>query len=149
MQLLISSGPALPLTCAMSASATAVRNGAARQALRHGLLPSRTAFTSSSAHSAYIRQNARNLPLEVRAIEILLPRRGYATDTSRTGPGGAGFPPPGFNVEEAKKPLPTDAKESSSEDADHVASVTDATSGAKGNGIVTGVEKTKAMEDRS
>ena len=130
----------------MSASAAAVRNGTARQAFRHGLLPSRSSFPSSSAHTAFIRRHARNSALEVRAIAILLPRRGYATDTSRDGPSGAGFPPPGFNVEEAKQPLPN---KSSSADSDHAASVASQTSGAKAQGNVTGVEKTKAMEDRS
>ena len=80
---------------------------------------------------------------------MLIPRRGYATDTSRTGSGGAGFPPPGFNVEEAKKPLPADISENSTADADHAASVATQTTGAKAAGTVTGVEKTKAMETRS
>ncbi len=87
--------------------------------------------------------------MEVRAIAILLPRRGYSTDTSRTGSGGTGFPPPGFNVEEAKKPLPAGAAGNTNGDADHAASVTNQTSGAKVQGNVTGVEKTKAMENRS
>ena len=103
----------------------------------------------SSAHSAFLRRNARDLPLQLRALTILLPRRGYATDTSRTGPGGAGFPPPGFNVEEAKKPLPADISEISTADANHAASVATQTMGATAGGTATGVEKTKAMEDRS
>ena len=85
----------------------------------------------------------------MRGLAILFPRRGYATETSRTGPGGAGFPPPGFNVEEAKKPLPADISENSTADADHATSVATQTTGAKAGGTVTGVEKTKAMEDRS
>lgn len=133
----------------MSASARTVRNGTARQALRTGFPSSRITLVPSSAHSAFIRHNAQNFTPQLRALAVLLPRRGYATDTSRTGPSGAGFPPPGFNVEEAKKPLPADISENSTADADHAASVATQTTGAKAAGTVTGVEKTKAMEDRS
>ena len=81
----------------------------------------------------------------MRALAILLPRRGYATDTSNTGPHGADFPPPGFNAEEAKKPLPA----GDSNDLKPAASIASQSGGAKADGGVTGVEKTNAMEDRS
>ena len=103
----------------------------------------------SSAHSAFLYRNARDLPPQMRALAILLPRRGYATDTSRTGPSGAGFPPPGFNVEEAKKPLPADIPENSMADTNHATSAATQTTGSKASGNVTSVEKTKAMENRS
>jgi LETM1 and EF-hand domain-containing protein 1 len=48
----------------------------------------------------------------MQALAILLPRRGYATDTSTHGESGG--PPPGFNIDEAKKPLPKDEKKASS-----------------------------------
>ncbi|KAK4698151.1 hypothetical protein P7C71_g32, partial [Lecanoromycetidae sp. Uapishka_2] len=136
----------------MSASSRIVRNGPARQALRNGgVLPLRTAFTPSSAHSAYLRRNTRDLPPQLRAIAILLPRRGYATETSTSGGGPPGFPPPGFNADEAKKPLPQgESKKSAKLASDTVASsVSDQTTAGKVEGDVTGVPKTKAQEDRS
>ena len=116
------------------------------------LLPLRNTFTPSSAHSAFLRRNARDLPPQLQALAILLPRRGYATETSTSGGAGSGFPPPGFNAEQAKKPLPSDAstKSSTSKIASDVASsITDQTTAAKAEGDVTGVAKTKAMEERS
>ena len=53
----------------------------------------------------------RDFPVEMQALAILLPRRGYATDTSTHGESGG--PPPGFNIDEAKKPLPKDEKKAS------------------------------------
>jgi LETM1 and EF-hand domain-containing protein 1, mitochondrial len=47
---------------------------------------------------------ARDLPPQLQALAILLPKRGYATETSTQGTGSG--PPPGFNIKEAKKPLP-------------------------------------------
>ncbi|RMZ85991.1 hypothetical protein DV737_g87, partial [Chaetothyriales sp. CBS 132003] len=57
----------------------------------------------------------RGLPSHTHALAILLPRRGYATETS-TQAGGSG-PPPGFNIEEAKKPLPKDEAKAASPSA--------------------------------
>ena len=117
-----------------------------------GVLPLRSAFTPSSAHSAYLRRNAKDLPPQMRALAILLPRRGYSTETSTSGGGPSSFPPPGFNAEEAKKPLPQDdsKKSTSSKVASDVASsVNGQTTRAKEGGGITGVPKTKAMEDRS
>ena len=104
----------------------------------------RNALALYPAHSAYLRRNARDLP-QMRAIAILLPRRGYATQTSTTGGAPPSFPPPGFNTQEAKKPLPPhDSKQSK------IASdISSQTTAGKHEGEVTGVPKTKAMEDRS
>lgn len=55
----------------------------------------------------------RDFPVEMQALAILLPRRDYATETSTHG-GESGGPPPGFNIDEAKKPLPKDEKRASS-----------------------------------
>ena len=117
-----------------------------------GALPLRTAFTPSSAHTAFLRRYARDLPPQLQALAILLPSRGYATETPTTGGGGPAFPPPGFNTEEAKKPLPKDESKVSSAakvTEELAASVKEHTSGAILNGNATGVEKTKAMEKRS
>ena len=112
----------------------------------------RTAFTPSSAHYALLRRTTRDLPPQLRALAVLLPRRGYATETSTTGPGGSGFPPPGFNAEQAKKPLPPDESKkapASQVASDVTSSITGQTTAGKLEGGVTGVEKTTAMEDRS
>ncbi|KAG9233551.1 MRS7 family protein-like protein [Amylocarpus encephaloides] len=82
----------------MSASSRIVRNAAqtARAYPRTG---------PSSAHTAFLRRNARNLPAQMPALAILIPRsRGISTETHSSGglPNGL---PPGFNAQEAKKPL--------------------------------------------
>ncbi len=112
----------------------------------------RTSFHPSAAHSAYLRRHARSLPPQLQALAILLPRRGYATDTSAGSGGPSGFPPPGFNAEEAKKPLPPDESKNAPESkatSEAASSVTDQTTAGKVEGDVTGVPKTKAMGDRS
>ncbi|KAL6715853.1 LETM1 domain-containing protein ylh47 [Lecanora helva] len=121
-----------------------------------GCLPVRSVFAPSAAHSAYLRRNARDLPPQLRALAIILPRRGYATETSTGGGPPGGFPPPGFNAEEAKKPLPPDEsrKEAESQNTSKplpnaASSITDQTTTGKVGGDITGVPKTKAQEDRS
>ena len=81
----------------------------------------------------------------MRAIAILLPRRGYATQTTTTGGPPPSFPPPGFNAQEAKKPLPPDDSKQSKVASD----ISSQTTAGKHGGEVTGVPKAKAMEDRS
>lgn len=117
-----------------------------------GGLPLGTAFSPSSARTAFLRRNARDLPSQLKILAIISPYRGYATDTSPTGGGGPAFPPPGFNTEEAKKPLPKDESKAPSParvTSAIAASVNEQTTGAVPNNDVTGVEKTKAMENRS
>jgi LETM1 and EF-hand domain-containing protein 1, mitochondrial len=58
----------------------------------------------SSAYTAFLRRNARSLPSQMPALAILIPRRGVSTDTHTSGGPPTG-PPPGFNAEQAKKPL--------------------------------------------
>jgi len=55
---------------------------------------------------------ARDLP-KISALAIALPQRNYATETTPHAPDGG--PPPGFNIDEAKKPLPKDEAKKSSE----------------------------------
>lgn len=60
---------------------------------------------------ASVRRLPRSLPRNLPAVAILLPRHVAATlstDTSTSSAGGGGggsYPPPGFNSEQAKKPL--------------------------------------------
>lgn len=60
------------------------------------------------ASSLYLSRNARTLQLQNSAIALLIPTRSISTETNRGGPPSG--PPPGFNAEEAKKPLPKEAK---------------------------------------
>ncbi|KAE8442873.1 hypothetical protein EG329_002615 [Mollisiaceae sp. DMI_Dod_QoI] len=93
----------------MSASSRIIRHAAQTSFLNGGRAYPRTG--PSSAYTAYLRRNARQLPSHMPALAILIPRRGVSTDTHNPGGPPAG-PPPGFNAEQAKKPL-TDAKISS------------------------------------
>ena len=55
-------------------------------------------------------QRAARLPRQMPAVAILLPRRTISTETS-TGHGGDGNgPPPGFNLEQAKRPPPKESE---------------------------------------
>jgi LETM1 and EF-hand domain-containing protein 1, mitochondrial len=86
----------------------------------------------------------RHLPSHIRALAILVPRRTYATDTTTHGSGGGAFPPPGFNVNEAKK-APSPPKQiiqSSTNGADQQPNEERAVSKTE----PTAVDKTKALE---
>ncbi|KAL8811836.1 MAG: hypothetical protein Q9200_001479 [Gallowayella weberi] len=85
-------------------------------------------------------------------LTVLYPRRPYSTDTSTHGSSSGTFPPPGFNAEEAKKPLPSDeSKKASSVKAspEAAASVTAHTTKGASTETATGVPKTQASEDKS
>lgn len=76
----------------------------------------------------------------MQAIAILLPHRGYATETSTTHGSGGSYPPPGFNAAEAKKPLPKGAAQGSATEAPSKIDVSTSQTSA------TSVEKTKSQE---
>ncbi|PYI01008.1 MRS7 family protein [Aspergillus sclerotiicarbonarius CBS 121057] len=60
--------------------------------------------------AANLRFNGRGLPSRLSAIAILVPQqRGYATEPPTSTSSSDSFPPPGFNAEQAKKPLPPNA----------------------------------------
>ena len=71
-------------------------------------------FPYSSPLTGYATRSrfARDLPPKLSALAIILPQRGYATET--TSQGSEGGPPPGFNLDEAKKPLSKDSQKASS-----------------------------------
>ncbi|OOQ81714.1 LETM1 domain-containing protein mdm28, mitochondrial [Penicillium brasilianum] len=52
--------------------------------------------------------NGRGIPAQVSALAILLPQRGYATEHNTSTSSPQSYPPPGFNAEQAKKPIPQD-----------------------------------------
>ncbi|MCJ1252631.1 hypothetical protein MMC24_000437 [Lignoscripta atroalba] len=113
--------------------------------LRHPLIP-------SFSHSISLRGHVTKLPPHLRALSTLICRRGYATETSTSHGGGPAFPPPGFNAEQAKKPLPKDEVKQASnvrKQSDAVASaIADIKDEFQKVGA-TGVAKTKAMEKLS
>ncbi|MCJ1477524.1 hypothetical protein MMC13_006196 [Lambiella insularis] len=132
----------------MSAAARLARYGFARAYVLHG----NSAPGSSAALANVIHESARNAPPHLRVLAVLLQRRGYSTETSTSGGGGPSFPPPGFNAEQAKKPLPHDTpkKSASAEKTPHEASalLEDIKQEIEQAGA-SGVEKTKAMANRS
>ncbi|KAK3985368.1 LETM1-like protein-domain-containing protein [Cladorrhinum sp. PSN332] len=58
------------------------------------------------ASSILLARNAQNLRLSNPATALLIPIRSLTTSGTTTHVGPPGGPPPGFNAEEAKKPLP-------------------------------------------
>ena len=104
------------------------------------------------ASSAFLHPHISNLPLNSRALAILLPYRTYSTETSTSHGGGSVYPPPGFNAEQAKKPLPSDDVKKAAKATSTSESISTAVEDIKGEISkigATGVEKTIAMRDRS
>src|ERR1700761_8636022 len=58
-----------------------------------------------------LRASRTRLPSKLPAIAILIPRHALSTET-RTGNGTGNAPPPGFDIEKAKRPIPADQKSS-------------------------------------
>lgn len=61
--------------------------------------------TNPAFHTLSPRRRLNRSDFEVSALAIALPRRNYATETSTSQASGGDGPPPGFNINEAKKPL--------------------------------------------
>jgi LETM1 and EF-hand domain-containing protein 1 len=61
---------------------------------------------ASLAAANSLLYNGRGIPAQVSALAILLPRRGYATEHNTSTSSLQSYPPPGFNAEQAKKPIP-------------------------------------------
>ncbi|KAK7902783.1 LETM1 domain-containing protein ylh47 [Exophiala xenobiotica] len=92
-------------------------------------------------------QFTRSLPPKVQALAILLPQRNYATETNTHGSDSG--PPPGFNIDEAKKPLPKGADKEASP-TPTVAELKDSDEQLKTpKGEATMIDKTKALEKAS
>jgi LETM1 and EF-hand domain-containing protein 1 len=53
---------------------------------------------------------SRNTRGHISALAILLPHRGYATE-HQTSTSSGNYPPPGFNAEQARKPLPKEEQQ--------------------------------------
>lgn len=65
-----------------------------------------------------ISRSAR-LPARIPAIAILVPYRAASTGSSTTENGHNNAPPPGFNIDQAKKPLAKDADKKSGKSPEH------------------------------
>ncbi|KAL9121448.1 MAG: hypothetical protein Q9187_001985 [Circinaria calcarea] len=105
-----------------------------------------------SASGPFLNPRIQFQPPHIRALAILFSRRSYATDTSASYGGGQAFPPPGFNAEEAKKPLPDDASKRSTEAkavSDSASSIGSEIKKKPDQIGATGVEKTEAMANSS
>lgn len=88
------------------------------------------------------RHGRRDLASQLQSITLRLNHRYYATQTTASGVGGAVFPPPGFNAEEAKKPLP---KEEATQLPISTATLESAAYGSKAQS--TAAHKAKAAEN--
>lgn len=89
-------------------SARLVRNASASRPYWSARTRFHNALSSDSARQLAL--NHRAISPQLRALAILIPQRRYSTEPSTsTGPGGS-FPPPGFNAEQAKRPLPQESR---------------------------------------
>jgi LETM1 and EF-hand domain-containing protein 1 len=75
-------------------------------------LTARTRFHNalSSDSTRQLALNHRAIPPQFRALAILIPQRRYSTEPSTSTGSGGSFPPPGFNTEQAKRPLPQESR---------------------------------------
>lgn len=90
----------------MSAAATVARRAAVVNPFKGaGRLVPRSALRAASAQ---LGRNSRHIAFQnpTLALAVLIPVRNFATETQTSHGGPPGGPPPGFNVEAAKKPLP-------------------------------------------
>ncbi|KAJ5816742.1 hypothetical protein N7447_008975 [Penicillium robsamsonii] len=67
-----------------------------------------SALSPASVAARGLLRNGRDLPSQVSALAILIPQRGYATEQSTSNNSSQNYPPPGFNAEQAKKPISQD-----------------------------------------
>lgn len=94
-----------------------------------------------------VRRGPRSLPRKLQAVAILIPHRGLSTESSTSTAGGGGnYPPPGFNAQQAKKPISQEQKNDnkpSSKDSkdDSVEKMTIAKEGPTGHPKTTAAEK--------
>ncbi|KAJ6112114.1 LETM1 domain-containing protein mdm28 [Penicillium sp. IBT 18751x] len=94
----------------MSATMRSARLVRSTTALRPNLVARTRASAlgpASIAVASSLLFNGRGMPSTISALAILVPQRGYATEQS-TSNSSQSYPPPGFNAEQAKKPVPLD-----------------------------------------
>ncbi|PHH90188.1 hypothetical protein CDD83_4287 [Cordyceps sp. RAO-2017] len=95
----------------MSASSAVARRAAARNPLLRGNARNLSRGISPALMTRHIARNA-----QVPALALLIPTRQMSTEHHRPDAQNSG-PPPGFNVEQARKPLPKEESKRDSADA--------------------------------
>ncbi|KAI9778594.1 MAG: hypothetical protein M1839_007987 [Geoglossum umbratile] len=134
----------------MSASSRMVRSAAVHRTLLGTTRGRpRSALGPSPAYTAFLRRNARGLPSQLPALAILIPHRGYATEVSGTPGGGPAVPPPGFNVNEAKRPLPKDREAAKSAKPSDASSASELSADTARNASSALKEATTAAKEES
>ncbi|MCJ1287468.1 hypothetical protein MMC26_006820 [Xylographa opegraphella] len=133
----------------MSAAARFARHVSPRAYVLYG---GNLSLRATSTTANLLHESTRHLPPHLRVLAVLLPRRTYATETSTPSSGGPSFPPPGFNAEQAKKPLQqNDSKKLASAEKAHTdfsSVLADIKEEIEHTGA-SGVSKTKAMANQS
>ena len=85
--------------------------------------------------AAYLARHSRALPLDLPTRALLIPLRTIATESRHPG-GPPNAPPPGFNAEQAKKPLPKEgSKAAEKKTSSEAAKNKDQTAAAKAGDI--------------
>ncbi|KAL5001202.1 LETM1-like protein-domain-containing protein [Aspergillus recurvatus] len=105
----------------MSVSMRSTRLVRSNQVLRPNSFARQRYAGALGAAVTGLRLNSRNFPSQVTALAVLVPKRGYATEQSTSTSGPSNLPPPGFNAEQAKKPIPIDQAQSASAKANQEA----------------------------
>ncbi|PKY08002.1 LETM1-domain-containing protein [Aspergillus campestris IBT 28561] len=98
----------------MSVAMRSARLVRGNSVIRPGLVARpRLAGALGAASAANLRLNGSGLPSHVQALAILVsPQRGYATEQSTsTSSASDRYPPPGFNAQQAQKPLSPEASQ--------------------------------------
>ncbi|KAL4992072.1 LETM1-like protein-domain-containing protein [Aspergillus falconensis] len=98
----------------MSVSMRSTRLVRSNQVLRLNSFARQRYTGALGAAATGLRLNTRNFPSQVTALAILVPKRGYATEQSTSTSGSSNLPPPGFDAEQARKPIPVDQAQSAS-----------------------------------
>ncbi|OJJ79864.1 MRS7 family protein [Aspergillus glaucus CBS 516.65] len=116
-------------------------------------LASRTRLSSSAlgaASTANLRFNARGLPSHVTALALLVPQtRGYATEHSTSNSRSSeSFPPPGFNAEQAKKPVQKESQTKDVQKADKTTTAPAKNGDAKESEIVKAGDVDKKASEK-
>ncbi|KAL2829729.1 MRS7 family protein [Aspergillus cavernicola] len=94
----------------MSVTMRSARLGRTNSVLRPNLIARpRYAGALGAAAATNLRLNGRDFP---SALAILVSQRRYATEQSTSTSSSSNLPPPGFNAEQAKKPIPADQAQS-------------------------------------
>ena len=108
-------------------------------------------FRSRPVASAFLRRSTLKPRSNLTPIAVLLHHHAYSTETS-TNSSGSPYPPPGFNAEQAKKPLAQEPRSESSKlekEAEAISKAVDDIQAELNSTNPTGEAKTTATADMS